>query len=159
VDPVKLLSRLERFAQPLEVKEPLEILRAGMVFHARGLLNTGAIQHNRDWVWPFWVERQFDPKNEAFIPRAFSLTHVNLTNRNWTAVGIPDFNELPIVDPRGLLTPFWDGWSLDAWMVSENGRSLIPSRLDDADQHLDFTEGLAVVSRFPPGGLYHSPRV
>ena len=35
VDPVKLLSRLESFAQPLEVKEPLEILRAGMVFHAR----------------------------------------------------------------------------------------------------------------------------
>jgi len=82
VDPVKLLSRLERFAQPLEVREPLEILRAGMVFHARGLLNTGAIQHNRDWIWPFWVERQFDPENDAFIPRAFSLTHVNLTNRN-----------------------------------------------------------------------------
>ena len=148
MDPVKLLSRLERFAQPLEVKEPLEILRAGMVFHARGLLNTGAIQHNRDWVWPFWVERQFDPENDAFIPRAFSLTHVNLTNRNWTAVGIPDFDELPIVDPRGLLTPFWDSWSLDAWMMSENGRSLIPSRSDHAVQHLDLAEGLAVVSRF-----------
>lgn len=34
---------LESFAQPLEVKEPLELLRAGMVFHARGLLNTGAM--------------------------------------------------------------------------------------------------------------------
>ena len=99
VDPVKLLARLESFAQPLEVKEPLELLRAGMVFHARGLLNTGAIQHNLDWIWPFWVERQYDPRDDAFIPRAFSLTHVNLTHRNWTAVGIPDFDELPIVDP------------------------------------------------------------
>ena len=101
VDPVKLLARLESFAQPLEMKEPLEFLRAGMVFHARGLLNTGAIQHNLDWIWPFWVERQYDPRDEAFIPRAFSLTHVNLTHRNWTAVGIPDFDELPIVDPEG----------------------------------------------------------
>jgi hypothetical protein len=159
VDPVKLLSRLESFAQPLEVKEPLEILRAGMVFHARGLLNTSAIQHNMDWIWPFWVERQFDPKNEAFIPRAFSLTHVNLTNRNWTAVGTPDFDELPIVDPRGLLTPFWDSWSLDAWMTSETGRRLIPSRLDCAEQHLDLTEGLAVVSRFSLEGWILSSRV
>ena len=30
--------------------------------HLRGLLNTLAIQSNRDWVWPFWVERQFDPR-------------------------------------------------------------------------------------------------
>ena len=127
VDPVNLLARLERFAQPLEVKEPLEMLRAGMVFHARGLLNTGAIQHNLDWIWPFWVERQYDPGSDAFIPRAFSITHVNLTHRNWTAVGIPDFDELPIVDPRGLLTPFWDSWSLDAWLVSEDGCRLIPS--------------------------------
>ncbi len=159
VDPVKLLSRLESFAQPLEVKEPLEILRAGMVFHARGLLNTSAIQHNMDWIWPFWVERQFDPKNEAFIPRAFSLTHVNLTNRNWTAVGIPDFDELPIVDPRGLLTPFWDSWSLDAWMASENGRRLIPSQLACAEQHLDLAEGLAVVNRFSLEGWILSSRV
>ncbi|HSM00588.1 MAG TPA: hypothetical protein VK944_10760 [Candidatus Limnocylindria bacterium] len=159
VDPVNLLSRLESFAQPLELKEPLEMLRAGMVFHARGLLNTSAIQHNMDWIWPFWVERQFDPKNDAFIPRAFSLTHVNLTNRNWTAVGIPDCDELPIVDPRGLLTPFWDSWSLDAWMASENGRRLIPSRLDCAEQHLELDEGLAVVTRFSLEGWILSFRV
>jgi len=146
VDPVKVLSRLESFAQPLEVKEPLELLRAGTVFHARGLLNTGAIQHNMDWIWPFWVERQFNPEDEAFIPRAFSLTHINLTHRNWTAVGIPDCDELPIVDPRGLLTPFWDSWSLDAWMASENGRRIIPSRMDTAEQRLDLGAGLAVVT-------------
>ena len=43
----------------------------GLVFHARGLINSRVIQHNRDWVWPFWVERQFDPRDPAFIPRAF----------------------------------------------------------------------------------------
>jgi len=49
-DPIKLLSRLENPAQPLEIKELLELLRAGMVFHARGLLNMSAIQYNLDWV-------------------------------------------------------------------------------------------------------------
>jgi hypothetical protein len=159
VDPVKLLSRLESFAQPLEVKEPLEFLRAGMVFHARGLLNTGAIQHNLDWIWPFWVERQYDPMDEAFIPRAFSLTHVNLTHRNWTAVGIPDFDELPIVDPRGLLTPFWDSWSVDAWLAAEDGGRLIPSRTSAAEQSLDLRGGVAVVTRFVLDGWELSSRV
>jgi len=134
IDPIKVLSRLESFAQPLEVKEPLELLRAGMVFHARGLLNTSAIQHNLDWIWPYWVERQYDPHDVSFIPRAFSITHVNLTHRNWTAFGLPDVDQIPIVDPRGLVTPFWDGWSLDAWVLADDGRRLVPSRLLPADR-------------------------
>jgi len=128
IDPVAVVSRLHRFAQPSEVTEPIELLRAGMVFHARGLVNTRAIQHNLDWVWPYWVERQFDPQDDAFVPRAFSITHVNLTHRNWTAVGLPDLEELPIVDPAGLLTPFYDGWSLDAWLILDDGRRLLPSK-------------------------------
>jgi hypothetical protein len=59
-------------------------------------------------VWPFWVRRQFDPLDKAFVPRSFALTQVNLTNRNWTAVGLPDHTAYPIVDPRGLVTPYFD---------------------------------------------------
>ncbi len=105
LDPLALIAQLRRFAQPSEVGEPVELLRAGMVFHARGLINSRVLQHNLDWVWPYWVERQFDPKDDAFVPRAFSITQVNLTHRNWTAIGVPDCEALPIVDPRGLLTP------------------------------------------------------
>ncbi len=159
IDPVQLISRLESFAQPIEVKEPIELLRAGIVFHARGLLNTGAIQHNLDWIWPYWVERQYNPEDEAFIPRAFSITHVNLSNRNWTAVGSPDLDELPIVDPRGLLTPFWDGWSLDGWIVVEDGRCLIPSKLGAVDQSLDLTKGIAVVTHSRGDELAISSRI
>jgi hypothetical protein len=138
VDPIAVLSHLHRFAQPSEVAAPLELLRAGVVFHARGLMNTGAIQHNLDWVWPYWVERQFNPADESFIPRAFSITHVNLTHRNWTALGLPDCDWLPLVDPRGLLTPTWDGWSLDCWVIDDDGGELIPSRSKEALQRLDF---------------------
>ena len=145
LDPVALLSRLHRFAQPSEVGEPIELLRAGVVFHARGLINSRVIQHNLDWVWPFWIERQFDPNDDAFVPRAFTITHVNLTHRNWTAVGLPDVPELPIVDPRGLLTPFLDRWSLDCWILTEDGNRLLPSRTPTSSQWLD-SDGLAVVT-------------
>src|SRR5437868_13917440 len=136
IDPVALLARLHRFAQPSEVAEPIELLRAGVLFHARGLINTRTIQHNLDWVWPYWIERQFDPLDVSFVPRAFSITHVNLTHRNWTAIGSPGFSELPIVDPRGLVTPHYDGWSVDTWIIREDGKNLLPSRTKEAVQKL-----------------------
>lgn len=105
IDPLAILARMERFSQPAEVAQPMELLRAGLIFHARGLVNTKAIQHNLDRVWPYWVVRQFDPADASFVPRALSFSHVNLTHRNWTAVGLPDCPEYPIVDPRGLVTP------------------------------------------------------
>jgi hypothetical protein len=158
IDPVAVFSHIERFAQPSEVVVPVEILRAGMVFHARGFINSRVIQQNLDWVWPYWVHQQFDPASIAFIPRAFSLTHVNLTCRNWTAIGLPDWDLLPIVDPRGLVTPLLDGWSLDAWILTEDGRLLAPSRLARAEQYLDVNEGLAVVTESREGELALSSR-
>jgi hypothetical protein len=134
IDPIALLARLHRFAQPSEVAEPIELLRAGVYFHARGLINSRTIQHNLDWVWPYWAQRQFDPHDPSFIPRAFSITHVNLSHRNWTAVGLPDLDALPVVDPRGLLTPLFDAWSLDGWVVLEDGPPLLPSRARHAEQ-------------------------
>jgi hypothetical protein len=146
LDPFSLLAQIRRFAPPSEVSEPIELIRAGVLFHARGLINRQAIQHNLDWIWPFWVEQQFNPHSESFLPRSFSITHVNLTHRNWTAVGVPGCDAFPIVDPRGLITPFWDGWSLDGWIISENSKPFVPSRLASVRQELlcDITDPLIV---------------
>ena len=132
LDPATFVARIRQFAQPSEVAEPLELLRAGIVFHARGLVNAKAIQHNLDWVWPFWVEKQFNPRDPSFVPRAFSFSHINLTHRNWTAVGLPGVAAYPISDPRGLVTPLHDGWSLDFWIVTESRRRLLPSKAADS---------------------------
>lgn len=153
LDPVEILGRLRGLAQPSEVGEPIELLRAGVVFHARGLINSKVIQHNLDWVWPYWVERQYDPRDRSFLPRAFSVTHVNLTHRNWTAIGYPDLDALPVVDPRGLLTPFLDGWSLDLWIIAEDGRRLFPSRARAVTQQYDLADGVAVVTHSEADGL------
>ncbi|WOJ93120.1 hypothetical protein R0135_15225 [Congregibacter variabilis] len=154
LDPMALTGRLRRFAQPSEVAEPVELLRAGAIFHARGLINSRVIQHNLDWVWPHWIERQFNPLDDAFVPRAFSLTHVNLTHRNWTAIGLPDYDHLPIVDPRGLLTPLYDGWSLDAWLLTDDGQHLLPSRADSSSQQLEYAGGLAVTTETTRDDLF-----
>jgi putative flippase GtrA len=146
LDPIKLLSQLQNFAQPSEVAAPTELLRSGVVLHARGLINSLAIQHNLDWVWPYWVECQYDPNNDAFIPRSFSLTQINLTHRNWTALGIPGGSEFPIVDPRGLVTPFYDSWSMDVWIIPEEGLPLIPSRLPDVKQRMLIEGNLCVIT-------------
>ena len=146
LDPVGLVARMRGFAQPSEVAEPIELLRAGMLFHARCLVNTKAIQNNLDWVWPYWVEKQFNPADESFIPRAFSFSHINLTHRNWTAVGLPGVPWFPIVDPRGLVTPLFDGWSLDFWFVPEEGPLLAPSKSGEFRQSLALTDNLVVSS-------------
>jgi len=163
LDPIGLLAKMRGFAQPSEVAEPIELLRAGMLFHARGLVNTKAIQNNLDWVWPYWVERQFNPADESFIPRAFSFSHINLTHRNWTAVGQPDVPYFPIVDPRGLVTPIYDGWSLDFWFIPANPKvdPLFPSRLDEADfrQTLRLDTNLRVLSTATHLGITLSSEV
>lgn len=144
LDPVTLLARLRQFSQPSEIQEPVELLRAGIVFHARGLINTRAIQNNLDWVWPYWVERQFNPEDVSFLPRGFAFSHVNLTHRNWTAVGRPELGLYPIVDPRGMVTPFYDGWSLDFWLLPDDAAPLLPSRLAKVRQRLRLQPDLAV---------------
>ena len=159
IDPLRIMARMRQFSQPSEVQEPIELLRAGIAFHARGLINTKAIQHNLDWVWPYWVERQFNPDCPSFIPRAFSFSHVNLTHRNWTAVGHPDLPLYPIVDPRGLITPHFDGWSLDFWVVAESGHRLFPSRLGAAEQEWRWDPNPTVVTRTEDNGLRLETRV
>src|SRR6185436_12658152 len=86
------------------------------------------------------------PADQSFIPRAFSFSHINLTHRNWTAVGLPDVPYYPIVDPRGLVTPLFDGWSLDFWLLPANADPVFPSKLAPFKQELLLDENLRVRS-------------
>lgn len=152
-DPVETLGRIRKFSRPSETNEPIELLRAGFAFHARGLANTKAIQNNLDWVWPYWIQKQYNPLDESFIPRAFSFSHINLTQRNWTAVSMPDSEDYVIVDPRGLVTPFHDSWSIDFWIVTDSGKCLYPSKEPTVSQDLATGDALAVHTRFDRDGM------
>ncbi len=147
LDPVAIWSYFQNFSQPSEVAGPIELIRDSAVFHSRGLINCRAIPQNLDWIWPWWINQQFNPHNKTFIPRAFSLTYVNLTHRNWTAVGQPDCPYYPVVDPSGLVMPHWDGWSLDFLLVDEQDNLYAPSRhKHNPIQEYRFDQGLSVIT-------------
>lgn len=149
MDPIWFWSVFQRFSQPSQVAGPIELIREGAIFHARGLINSRAIPQNQDWIWPYWVQRQFNPDEPSFIPRAFSLTYINLTERNWTGVGVPTSEAIPIVDSAGLVTPHFDGWSMDGWLLDDEGRLTAPSRnYETLRQKLCYRHNLAVLTRF-----------
>ncbi len=86
-----------------------------------------AAQIGPDWVWPYWLERQLDPTSPAFTPRGHLSFPTNVTARNWTLIGNVASPSEAIVDPRGLVTTWFDGWSLDWWIGAEDGWH-VPSR-------------------------------
>ena len=67
------------------------------------------------------------PRSPGFVPRGHLPFLTNVTHRNWTAVGNLDSPWEAIVDPRGLVTPWFDGWSLD-WWIGADDRWHLPSR-------------------------------
>ncbi len=148
---LRFLYALEKVGHPSEVAFPMELFPSGVKMHLRGFMTFHSVQINLDWVWPYWIERQFDPKSISFIPRAMNLTHVNQTHRNWTAIGVPRGTVEPIVDPRGLLTPWFDGWSLDFW-IHWRGCLIAPSQLKRVDQTLRETLPI-VLTCFTKKGL------
>lgn len=114
---------------------PKDFIRIGMRMQLRGLLNTLAIQSNRDWVWPFWVERQFNPRLKGFLPRSHAVSHINLTHRNWTILGALGNSHRAVVDPCGLITPWLGGWSLDCWLATQD-KFHVPARQDEIKQKI-----------------------
>ena len=115
-------------------------------------MTEGAVLPN--WVWPYWLERQLDPRSPAFVPRGH-LPVTNLTNRNWTSIGTVGSPSKAIVDPRGLVTPRYDGWSLD-WWIGADDRWHVPSREPSVRQSLvRDTPVVETVMRVPGGDAVH----
>ena len=116
-----------------DIQVPKEIAAEALEFASRGLLNMNAIQPNLDWVMPYWVNQQYSKDSGSYVPGTVLST--NQTHRNWTAIGCLDSEREPVVDPTGLLTPWFDGWSVEFW-VRKKEYLIVPSRNDDIYQYL-----------------------
>lgn len=134
-DIVRHLSTFQRLGETLEVQSPREMLPIGARTVFRALRTRAAAQLGPDWVWPWWLAQQLDPRSPAFVPRGHLPFLTNLTARNWTAVGNPGSAWEAIVDPRGLVTPWFDGWSLDWWVGDGEGWH-VPARTAGVRQRL-----------------------
>jgi hypothetical protein len=150
-DVVRHLSTFQRLGETVEVEMPGELMPIGARTVFRALRTRGAAQIGADWVWPWWLERQLDPTSPAFVPRGHLPFLTNLTHRNWTAVGNLDSPWEAIVDPRGLVTPWFDGWSLD-WWVGADDRWHLPSRDVGIRQRLVGSSPVVETALRVPGG-------
>ena len=126
-DIVRHLSTFQRLGETVEVEVPGELVPVGARTVFRAVRTRAAAQLGPDWVWPYWLERQLDPASPAFVPRGHLPVLTNVTNRNWTMVGNVGSDRKAIVDPHGLVTPWFDGWSLD-WWIGADDRWHFPSR-------------------------------
>lgn len=132
---------------------PAELIPIGARLVLRGWLNHKFFPSHRDWILAYWAEQQFDPRSDAFTPYGFDLYTINYTHRDWTMIGNLSREREAIVDPRGLVTPWFDGWSLDVW-IEQDGKFFAPSRLPEEDTDQSLHENLPIViTRYRAGDI------
>ncbi|MGI8908697.1 MAG: hypothetical protein ACR2IE_19675 [Candidatus Sumerlaeaceae bacterium] len=149
----EFIEALHQINKPSEVTVPNELIPSGVLIQLRGLFNLHTLSINSDWIWPYWMEQQGNPKSSSFIPRAMSLAWINLTHRNWTGIGVLGSTREGVVDPRGMVTPWMQGWSLDTW-IRRGNNCVFPSRLRDADVQQILRENMPFIqTRFMAGDL------
>ncbi len=124
---------------------PAELIPIGARLVLRGWINDAFFPTNLDWILPYWATRQFDPQDPAFVAYGLNLYTINYTHRDWTMIGNLAREREAIVDPRGLVTPWLDGWSLDVWLEVD-GRLYAPSRLADSEVEQSLRENLPIVA-------------
>jgi len=130
---------------------PTELIPLNTIQISRGLLNFTLLQSLDGWVFPYWAARQFDPADAGFIPRSHLGLSINVTRRNWTAVGSPSCPDEPVVDPRGALMPYRNRWTSECWLKCGDV-AYFPSLSANVRQTL--TRGLPIVTTiFECGGV------
>jgi hypothetical protein len=138
------LQLSQRIGQPCKVDIPPDLIpMAGKMF-MRAVSNQAAFEVCRDWVLPYWAQRQFTPGDPAFIPR-MNRSSFNLTHRNWSAVGLVGSTREPIIDERGLVTPLHEGWSVDFWLES-GGTTVFPSKAESSEITQEPIEDLPLIA-------------
>lgn len=105
----------------------------------QGMLNSQFIPNKLDSIWPYWVYRQAQPDSPSFTITTSPPMLVNSTNRNWTGLSAPSIAPTPIVDPKGLITPYPNGWSIDLW-IANSKRIVSPAILKNVNQSFDNTK-------------------
>lgn len=150
-DVLRHLSTFQRLGERFEIKAPTEMIPVGARTLARALRTRAAPQIRPEWLWPYWLQRQLDPRDPSFTPRGHLPFLTNVTHRNWTAVGNPRSAWEAVVDPAGLVSTLADTWSLD-WWIEHEGEWILPSRTDRLRQHVAADGTRVSTSVELPGG-------
>ncbi|MBW7857630.1 MAG: hypothetical protein H3C43_04900, partial [Leptonema sp. (in: Bacteria)] len=110
---IRLLGSGFRLTNPSNADFPSENLPLASRVIASGLWNYCFFQFYRNFAGPYWVERQYNPKDVSFIPRAGSMMSLNLTHRTWCGFRGPNSSSFGMVDPAGSLSPVVGFYSIE----------------------------------------------
>jgi hypothetical protein len=106
-----------------------------------------------DELLPWWWQRQVDPASPDVVPGPGASQ--STTHRNWVLLGTVGGSERAVIDPRGSITPWPDGWSLDWWVGADDTWHL-PARTVGVRQRLiEDAPVVETVVRIPGGELIH----
>jgi len=154
-DTIRHLSTFQRLGEHLEIQPPGEMLPIGARTVFRALRTRAASQLGTDWVWPYWIRRQIDPASPAFVPRGHLPFLSNLTSRDWTMIGNVDSPYEAVVDPRGLVSPWHDSWSLDWWIGAEDRWHVPANEANVRQSLLGDSPVVETRMRVPGGDIIH----
>ena len=77
------------------------------------------------------------------------------THRNWVMLGTVGGAERAVIDPRGAVTPWPDGWSLDWWVGADDTWHLPSSAAGVRQRLVDDAPVVETVARIPGGEMIH----
>lgn len=116
-----------RLTNPLAAAYPAENLSFASRVIASGMWNYCFFQFYRHFAGPYWVERQYNPADPSFVPRASSLLSMNLTHRTWMGLRSPRGSTFSMIDPAGSLSPVAGSYSIEMGVRAE-GTILLATR-------------------------------
>lgn len=126
-DVVRLITGGFRLTNPSSALFPSENLPLASRVIASGMWNYCFFQFYQNFAGPYWVERQYNPRDDSFIPRAGSLMSLNLTHRNWCGFRGPSAISFGMVDPAGALSPVIGFYSIEV-ALEHDGTVYLPTR-------------------------------
>lgn len=114
---LEFLLSMRKIGFPSGEGIPRVLVSFNLINIFRGFFTRFIVSSNLDWIWPFWIRRQFYADNPDFVARGFQPSSINITYRNWTGIGNLNSKLESVVDPRGLLSPWIEKWSVDVWLI------------------------------------------
>lgn len=141
-----------RLTNPLAAAYPAENLSFASRVIASGMWNYCFFQFYRHFAGPYWVERQYNPADPSFVPRASSLLSMNLTHRTWMGLRSPRGACYSMIDPAGSLSPVAGSYSIEMG-VRADGRMLLATRGDLKVSQRPFKDLPAARSEYETRGV------
>lgn len=141
---IKLIRGGFKLTNPKKAEFPSENLPLASRVIASGMWNYCFFQFYRNFVGPYWVEKQYNPKDNSFIPRSTSMLSLNLTHRNWLGFRGPNSSIFSLIDPAGAFTPVIGYYSVELAFKRKN-KIFFPTR-NEVKIRIELVDNLPIVN-------------